>query len=204
MEVLSLNIKDYEYERGQVYWVDLGETSQGSEQTGLRPCVIISNNTGNKFSTTLIIAILSSRIHKAKLPTHILLKKQEYKWLKKDSFIAMEQLRTIDKIRIRGYIGSLKDEVFNRALEISLGLKTSKCNSRVYKIAEEKISYLQELKHFITIWISKGKNVNLIGEEIEEYGFKLKEVSTFLNENKLASEFNLGDLEINKNVRLVV
>lgn len=203
MELSNVNIENYNYERGQVYWIDLGEDTKGSEQNGFRPCVIVSNDMGNKYSTTLIVAILSSKIHKAKLPTHILLKKAEYKWLKKDSFIAMEQLRTIDKVRVSGYIGSINNDIFNKALEISLGLKNTKCNTRLYKAAEIKINYLKELKTFINMWISKGRSVNLIEEEVEEYVFKLNELYSFLNDNKLASEFDLKDLEINQRVKMV-
>lgn len=94
--------------RGDVVLCDLG-FGEGSEQSGLRPCVIIQNNVGNKYSPTVIVATITSSTTKAKLPTHIEI--DERSGLDKPSVILCEQIRTIDKNRIRKFIGSVTRDV---------------------------------------------------------------------------------------------
>ena len=109
--------------RGDIYYADLSPVV-GSEQGGIRPVLIIQNDIGNKYSPTVIAAAITSQINKAKMPTHIELTAREY-GLNKDSVILLEQIRTIDKRRLRekrGRIdGGLMDSV-NDALSISFGL----------------------------------------------------------------------------------
>jgi len=110
--------------RGDIYYADLSPVT-GSEQGGNRPVVIIQNDIGNKFSPTVIIAAITSKINKAKLPTHIELSADEY-GLQKDSVILVEQVRTIDNKRLQDRIGHLSDalmEQVNKAIEVSFGLK---------------------------------------------------------------------------------
>lgn len=91
--------------RGDIYYAELNPVI-GSEQGGTRPVLIISNDIGNKHSPTVIIAPITSRVHtKAKLPTHTLIK--DFDGLDKNSIILFEQIRTIDKQRLRKYIGML-------------------------------------------------------------------------------------------------
>ena len=85
--------------RGDIYYADLSPVV-GSEQGGIRPVLIIQNDVGNKYSPTVIAAAITSRINKAKMPTHIELSANEY-GLNKDSVILLEQIRTIDKRRLR-------------------------------------------------------------------------------------------------------
>ena len=109
--------------RGDIYYADLSPVI-GSEQGGVRPVLVVQNDIGNKYSPTVIAAAITSQINKAKLPTHIEISAQEYGLLK-DSVILMEQIRTIDKKRLREKIGHLDDELMNRvneALTISFGL----------------------------------------------------------------------------------
>ncbi len=109
--------------RGDIYYADLSPVV-GSEQGGIRPVLIIQNDIGNKYSPTVIAAAITSQINKAKMPTHIELKACEY-GLNKDSVILMEQIRTIDKKRLREKIGKLDEELMrcvNEALAISFGL----------------------------------------------------------------------------------
>lgn len=109
--------------RGDIYYADLSPVI-GSEQGGVRPVLIVQNDIGNKYSPTVIAAAITSQINKAKLPTHIEINAQEYGLLK-DSVILMEQIRTIDKKRLREKIGRLDDELMdkvNEALSISFGL----------------------------------------------------------------------------------
>ena len=95
------------YLRGDMYYADLGR-GVGSEQEGYRPVLIIQNNTGNKYSTTVIVAAISSKVNaKAKLPTHYLLKAEN--GLELPSIVLLEQLRTIDKRRLENYIGRLDE-----------------------------------------------------------------------------------------------
>ena len=108
--------------RGDIYYADLSPVV-GSEQGGVRPVLIIQNDVGNKYSPTIIVAAITSQINKAKLPTHIELSCDKY-GLPKDSVVLLEQVRTLDKRRLREKIGSVdsgKMESINRALLISLG-----------------------------------------------------------------------------------
>jgi mRNA interferase MazF len=109
--------------RGDIYYADLSPVI-GSEQGGVRPVVIVQNDIGNKYSPTVIAAAITSQINKAKLPTHIEMDAQEY-GLPKDSVILLEQIRTIDKRRLKEKIGHLDDELMekvNEALNVSFGL----------------------------------------------------------------------------------
>lgn len=106
-----------------MFYADLSPVV-GSEQGGVRPVLIIQNDIGNKFSPTVIIAAITSQINKAKLPTHVEIKAHEY-GIQKDSVILLEQVRTIDKKRLRERIGHLDDKLMeqvNDALSISFGL----------------------------------------------------------------------------------
>ena len=109
--------------RGDIFYAELNPVI-GSEQGGTRPVLVISNNTGNKYSPTVIIAPITSHTHtKAKLPTHTAVK--DFDKLDKDSLILLEQIRTIDKQRLKQYMGMLPDNVMARvdkALAISLAL----------------------------------------------------------------------------------
>ena len=96
------------YLRGDMYYADLGR-GIGSEQEGYRPVLILQNNTGNKYSPTVIVAAISSKVDaKAKLPTHYLL--QAENGLELPSLVLLEQLRTIDKKRLGAYIGHLEEK----------------------------------------------------------------------------------------------
>lgn len=108
--------------RGELYFADLSPVV-GSEQGGVRPVIILQNDVGNKYSPTVIVAAITSKQFKAKLPTHIELSAEEY-GLSKDSIILLEQIRTIDKQRLKTCIGELnakKMQEVNNALLISLG-----------------------------------------------------------------------------------
>ena len=109
--------------RGDIFYADLSPVI-GSEQGGVRPVLIVQNDIGNKYSPTVIAAAITSQINKAKLPTHIEISAREY-GLAKDSVILLEQIRTIDKVRIREKIGRLDEELMervNEAIGISFGL----------------------------------------------------------------------------------
>ena len=109
--------------RGDIFYADLSPVI-GSEQGGTRPVLVVQNDVGNKFSPTVIVAAITSQINKAKMPTHIEIGAAE-SGLLKDSVILLEQVRTIDKKRLREKIGRLSDELITQvdeALGISFGI----------------------------------------------------------------------------------
>ncbi len=110
--------------RGDMYYADLSPVV-GSEQGGVRPVLIVQNDIGNKYSPTVIAAAITSQINKAKMPTHIEINASSF-GLSKDSVILMEQIRTIDKKRLKERIGHIDDSLMskvNEALTISFGLE---------------------------------------------------------------------------------
>ena len=111
-----------EIKRGEIYYADLSPVV-GSEQGEVRPIVVLQNDIGNKYSPTVIVAAITSQINKARIPTHIELSASTY-MLPKDSVVLLEQIRTIDKTRLKQKLSVLdynKMKEINRALLISLG-----------------------------------------------------------------------------------
>ncbi|MBO5408044.1 MAG: type II toxin-antitoxin system PemK/MazF family toxin [Clostridia bacterium] len=109
--------------RGDIYYADLSPVV-GSEQGGVRPVLIVQNDVGNKYSPTVIAAAVTSQLNKSKLPTHIEIDALTY-GLPKDSVILTEQIRTIDKRRLKEKIGHIDEELMNLvndALFVSFGL----------------------------------------------------------------------------------
>ena len=109
--------------RGDIYYADLSPVV-GSEQGGVRPVLIVQNDVGNRYSPTVIAAAITSQKEKSKLPTHIELDSKNC-GLSKDSVVLLEQIRTIDKRRLREKMGSLDANSMsqvNHALSISFGL----------------------------------------------------------------------------------
>jgi len=112
-----------EVRRGDIVYANLNPVI-GSEQGGTRPVLVLQNDIGNRFSPTTIVAAITSKIRKAKLPTHVELKAGHY-GLEKDSVVLLEQLRTIDKRRLKESIAHLDEktmEKVNHGLAISVGL----------------------------------------------------------------------------------
>lgn len=108
--------------RGELYYADLSPVV-GSEQGGVRPVLVVQNDVGNKYSPTIIAAAVTSKINKAKLPTHIELPLGDF-GLQKDSVILLEQIRTLDKRRLKERIGELPEVTMSKvdkAILISLG-----------------------------------------------------------------------------------
>ena len=109
--------------RGDLFYADLSPVV-GSEQGGVRPIVVVQNDVGNKYSPTVIAAAITSQLNKSKMPTHIELP-LETEGLSKNSVVLLEQIRTIDKKRLKEKIGHLDDitmEKINAAINISFGL----------------------------------------------------------------------------------
>ena len=109
--------------RGDIFYADLSPVI-GSEQGGIRPVIIIQNDIGNKYSPTVIVAAITSQINKAKLPTHVEISSEEY-GLNRDSVVLLEQIRTLDKKRLKEKIGHMTEDDMkkvDRALLISISL----------------------------------------------------------------------------------
>ena len=114
---------DTNVKRGDIFYADLSPVV-GSEQGGMRPVLIIQNDMGNRHSPTVIAAAITSQTGKARLPTHINLTGNSY-GLSRDSVVLLEQIRTIDKKRLREHMGRLDEssmDRINHALEVSFGL----------------------------------------------------------------------------------
>ena len=131
MEILTLSymyrsVNRVQVRRGDIFYADLSPVV-GSEQGGIRPVLIIQNDMGNRHSPTVICAAITSKMNKAKLPTHIALEMNKYNIIK-DSVILLEQIRTIDKSRLREKVCHLDDEILekiNHALCVSLALENN-------------------------------------------------------------------------------
>ena len=122
--------------RGDIFYADLSPVV-GSEQGGTRPVLVIQNDIGNKYSPTVIVCAITSQLTKAKLPTHIELESTEYN-LPKNSVCLLEQIRTLDKRRLKekvSYIGGKKMKEIERAILISLGFfeKNTNAENNSYK-----------------------------------------------------------------------
>ncbi len=109
--------------KGDIFFADLSPVV-GSEQGGVRPVLVVQNDVGNRFSPTVIVAAVTSRLNKANLPTHVPIH-ADRNGLNRDSVVLLEQLRTIDKKRLREHIGTVDSEVIgivDDALSVSLGI----------------------------------------------------------------------------------
>ena len=126
--------KDMNIKRGDIYYADLSPVV-GSEQGGLRPGLIVQTDVGNRYSPTVIAAAITSKMSKARLPTHIDIYAKEV-GLAKDSVILLEQVRTLDKRRLREKMGHLEEDTMkrvNEAISVSFGLiKDEERERRVY------------------------------------------------------------------------
>ncbi|MDD2218269.1 MAG: type II toxin-antitoxin system PemK/MazF family toxin [Eubacteriales bacterium] len=110
--------------KGDLYFADLSPVV-GSEQGGVRPVLVVQNDVGNKYSPTIIVAAVTSQMNKSKLPTHVEIDAVD-NGLSKNSVVLMEQLRTIDKSRLKERIGTVDQNMIagvDKALSVSLGLR---------------------------------------------------------------------------------
>ncbi len=109
--------------RGDIYYANLSPVV-GSEQGGHRPVLVIQNDVGNKYSPTVIVAAITSQISKAKLPTHVEIGAKQFN-LEKDSVVLLEQLRTLDKRRLKEKVTHLGEDIMSKVdegIRVSLGL----------------------------------------------------------------------------------
>ena len=173
------------YKRGQIYNATLSGT-QGSEQGGLRPVLIVQNNIGNKFSPTITIVPLTSELTKARLPTHVEL---EGYGLNFKSVILIEQIRTIDKRRLRDYIGQLNEELMekvNKGILIHNGIINEK-----EELVKEKISDVEGLDKFICRWLLAGGAIKDIESYIKEIKYKINEINNIIYKYRINIKLNV-------------
>ena len=164
--------------RGDVFFANLGDIDRNektNEQKGIRPVMIIQNNIGNKFSPTLIVAPISSQVLKTKLPTHVNLD-HDYIGLEKESFVMLEQIRTLDKSKCLKYIGKVSEEDMNKidtAALVSLDLQAK-------TIIEEKARDIEQLDNVLYIANETGvKSKSFIENFIRERELAIQDLENY-------------------------
>lgn len=142
--------------RGEIYYADLSPVI-GSEQDGTRPVLVIQNDTGNKFSPTTIVAAITSKSDKAKLPTHVIVHAEG---LEKESVVLLEQIRTIDKRRLIRFSGKLDKTAMGRvdhAIIVSFGIKyMESCKQKSSPKIEEIENFLENEKVYTKASLQAG------------------------------------------------
>lgn len=179
-----------EINRGDIFYAVLNEDAVGSEQTGIRPVVILQNNVGNLYSPTVIIAPITSKVKvKSKLPTHIFIDEKS-NGLPKDSLILLEQIRVIDKSRIRNYIGHIGN---NDMKEIDIGI--------IIALGIDLNKALKDAKYFEKLALEKEEKTEFITrKQVSSYGIVAKEylknTGNLEISNKLFGEYILTLMEL--------
>ena len=169
---------------GDIYYAELD--GQGSEQSGYRPVIIIQNNVGNRFSPTVVIATITSKLGKANVPTHVTI---EGYGLKSKSVIEAEQIKTIDKNRLKSYIGRVDDYVtinkIKKAIEISTAQDISPLDrikdEDIREIIEDKLDSIRTYERIIT----EGRNQDFINDCLHRRKSELSDLEDFCLENNL-------------------
>lgn len=182
------------YKRGQIYIADLTDV-KGSEQGGYRPVLIIQNDIGNRYSPTVIVACITSRV-KNNMPTHAMLIDEFREGLDKDSVILLEQIRTLDKRRLRKYIGTISSsemDKVNEALKISVGLREE---IKLTKKQEEELNHvrkeLEDVDNIICWWISeRGGDILSIPNEMMKFNLRYKEYNYLINKYRIDDKYEI-------------
>lgn len=201
--------------RGDIFYADLSPVT-GSEQGGIRPVIVIQNDVGNRYSPTVIVSAITSQLEKAKLPTHVEIPSEEY-GIRKDSVILLEQVRTLDKRRLKEKTGHVTEENMEKvdnALLISLGLDFREKNNIVKnkenieieknKQLEEKINNIVKdlvyLDGYIMATIDTGKNMSEISTKFIQRNTKICELKSICKQNKLNMSKYYDENIINSNM----
>lgn len=169
----EMNNSGVSIKRGETFNLDFGMV-KGSEQGGIRPVMIVQNDIGNKYSPTVIVVPFTSQITKAKLPTHVEVEAGQF-GLTKDSVVLCEQIRTVDKSRLKEKLGEVSDEVISKIEEaietsINLGKSKQKFESRAEKDIRFRAEYIKELEITIanTKMVAKGEVGQIIVDKFEK------------------------------------
>lgn len=182
------------YKRGQIYIADLTDV-KGSEQGGYRPVLIIQNDIGNRYSPTVIVACITSRV-KNNMPTHAMLINEFREGLDKDSVILLEQIRTLDKRRLRKYIGTISNsemDKVNEALKISVGLREE---IKLTESQKEELKHvraeLERIDNIICWWIDdRGGDILSIPTEMMEFNMRYKEYNYLINKYRIDNKYEI-------------
>lgn len=182
------------YKRGQIYIADLTDV-KGSEQGGYRPVLIIQNDIGNRYSPTVIVACITSRV-KNNMPTHAMLIDEFREGLDKDSVILLEQIRTLDKRRLRKYIGTISNsemDKVNEALKISVGLREEiKLTEYQREELQHVKSELERIDNIICWWIDeRGGDILSIPTEMMEFNMRYKEYNYLINKYRIDNKYEI-------------
>jgi len=170
--------------RGEIYWYNFGKPD-GSEQSGKRPVLITQNDVGNTYSPTTIVCVISSKIKKKELPTHVLLKDYSRYGLTDLSQVLAEQTKTVDKNKLGDYIGKIDLKTMcevDRAIEISVNVGSAKVSyePREIRSIRIKVEQIKTLDSFLieTLFTSKNKSEG-IQEFIQERFDRIKDLEKF-------------------------
>lgn len=169
---------------GDIYYAELD--GQGSEQSGFRPVIIIQNNVGNRFSPTVLIATITSKLGKANIPTHVTI---EGYGLKSKSVIEAEQIKTIDKNRLKSYVGRIDDYITINRIIKAIGISTAQDLDPLDRIKDEDIreiieDKLDKIRSYERI-LSDGENSDFINHCLYSKQLELDELQDFCKENGL-------------------
>ena len=172
--------------RGDIYLVDLGkENKVGSEQTGIRPVIIVQNEIGNRFSPTVIVATITSQTQKKRMPTQVLIGKES--GLLTNSMAMMEQLLVISKERLGKYIGTAPNNIMeeiDKALKVSLELE--KIERKEIQEAKRKAKLIEDMDNVIKSWLDMGRDVSEIYDFISERQARINDLKRYCENFQLA------------------
>jgi mRNA interferase MazF len=173
------------YKRGDIYWANLSGSigsEQSSDENG-RPVVIIQNDVGNKFSPTVIVAVLTSKMQKAKLPIHIEIKSEEY-GLPKDSVILLEQVRTLDKRRLGAKICSIDDDMLKKIDDaIDISMKNLRPKTLLEKLPDD-------MREYVIATLKRIKKLEIAVAEMKETEIDKDVINIMVNKKlKVLNQF---------------
>ena len=175
--------------RGDVFDVDFGSDNVvGSEQADYRPCICIQNEVGNKFSPVVIVAVITSKLGKRKMPTHCQIGSES--GLNMESLVLCEQIKTIDKSRIKNYIGKATTEVMNeveRAIKISLALGEEKylTMSRESQTANMKAQLIVQTETTLRELMQDNMSTEIIDIYVAKRANRINELKEYCKQNRL-------------------
>ena len=175
--------------RGDIFDVDFGvDNIVGSEQSNYRPCICIQNPIGNKYSTTVIVAVITSKLTKKKMPTHCEIGVEC--GLDVDSLILCEQIKTIDKRRLSEYKGKATDDIMkkvDRAIEVSLHLAEGKACTMTNeeKVANVKANAIKSIDTTLRELLRENESMAIINKYMTKRENRIEELNRYCTENNL-------------------
>ena len=198
-----------EIKRGDIYYVDFG-SNVGSEQSGLRPVLCVSNNIGNKYGPTIIVIPLTTKFAKRPLPTHVEIPNYIECGLKERSQVLAEQVRVIDKMRIKGEVVGRVDDLtmrkIDRAIEISIEVGSAKVrpDSRIIQTIKFKVEGVKALDSLLVeMFLSEDRDMEVLLNIAKERELRLNDLKIFANENNADYKKYYDPITQNKLNRMV-